>query len=127
MADSCEDALSRIDERQTEMVDTVQAWSRVNSGSRNLDGLSRMEAIVVEAFAPLGAEIEFIQLADGEFVNQAGDVETVKNGRSIRIFKRPEANRRVLMTGHTDTVFAVNHPFQEPVWLDENTLNGPGV
>tara|TARA_R110002096_G_scaffold429812_2_gene643067 strand:- start:1463 stop:2407 length:945 start_codon:yes stop_codon:yes gene_type:complete len=31
------------------------------------------------------------------------------------------------MTGHTDTVFATNHPFQEPVWLDENTLNGPGV
>lgn len=66
-------------------------------------------------------------MADGDIVNSAGDVETLKNGRSIRIFKRPEANRRVLMTGHTDTVFSVDHPFQKPVWLDDNTLNGPGV
>ncbi len=127
LTDSCQAALTRISDKQAEMVETVLAWSRVNSGSRNLDGLSKMEEIVVEAFASLEAEIEFIQLAEGEFVNQAGDVETVKNGRTIRIFKRPEANRRVLMTGHTDTVFATNHPFQEPVWLDENTLNGPGV
>lgn len=119
--------LSDVDERQQEMVDTVIAWSKVNSGSRNLDGLDTMEAIVVEAFSELDPEIEFIQLTDGEGVTPAGDVEVIKNGRAIRIFKRPEANRRVLLTGHTDTVFAKDHAFQEPIWLDENTLNGPGV
>lgn len=121
------EALARVDERAKAMIDTVIAWSKVNSGSRNLEGLSRMEGLVLEAFAPLAPEVELISLDDGEMVNEAGEVETVKNGRTIRLFKRPQANRKVLMTGHTDTVFARDHSFQEPVWLDDNTLNGPGV
>jgi glutamate carboxypeptidase len=124
---ACEEALERIEERQSEMVETVEAWSRVNSGSGNSEGLLKMEALILEAFAPLGAEVELIQLADGEKVNASGDVIRIKNGRSIRIFKRPEANRKVLMTGHTDTVFAVDHAFQAPVMLDDNIMNGPGV
>ncbi len=127
MNDDIQQLLSEIDTRQQDMVSTVVEWSKVNSGSRNLDGLQVMEDIIVKAFSVLEPEIEFIDLADGEGVTPAGDVETIKNGRCIRIFKRPDANRRVLMTGHTDTVFAIDHPFQEPVWLDDNTLNGPGV
>ena len=33
----------------------------------------------------------------------------------------------MLFTGHMDTVFAPDHPFQETRWLDETMLNGPGV
>lgn len=120
-------ALAGIDARQDDMVETVIAWSKVNSGSRNLEGLSRMEALIIASFEALDPEIEFVDLPDGESVTPAGDVVVAPNGRCIRIFKRPDANRRVLMTGHTDTVFAVDSPFQEPVWLDDNTLNGPGV
>lgn len=126
-AEACEHALARIDDRQQDMVDTVIKWSQVNSGSRNLEGLAAMEALVVDAFRVLEPEIEFIQLPDGEFVDDAGNVVTVKNGRTIRIFKRPEANRKVLMTGHTDTVFAKDNAFQETRWLDDVRLNGPGV
>lgn len=120
-------ALSGIDARQQQMVDTVLAWSRVNSGSRNLGGLDEMERLILDAFKVLSPEVELIDLDDGEAVNEAGEVVTVKNGRTIRLFKRPTANRKVLMTGHTDTVFALDHKFQEPVWLDDNTINGPGV
>jgi len=124
---ACEAALMHLDTQQDTMVRVVQEWSRVNSGSRNLDGLAAMEKLIVAAFEPLDAEIEYIQLPDGEAVNASGDVIAIPNGRVIRIFKRPSANRKVLMTGHTDTVFAVNHAFQKPVWLDDDTLNGPGV
>ena len=40
---------------------------------------------------------------------------------------RPEAERRFVLTGHMDTVFPVDHPFQETVWLDDDTINGPGT
>jgi glutamate carboxypeptidase len=40
---------------------------------------------------------------------------------------RPGANRRILLTGHMDTVFPADHAFQAQRWLDEETLNGPGV
>lgn len=120
-------SLQSLEEKHDEMITLVQKWSAINSGSRNLDGLKIMEDEIVKAFEPLGAEVEFIELGDGESVNANGDVETVKNGRSIRIFKHPTANRRVLLTGHTDTVFPVDSGFQTSTWLDDNTLNGPGV
>jgi len=123
----CQKILHGVDARSSEMVETVEAWSRVNSGSNNAAGLQQMEALVLEAFAPLGAEVELIKLSDGEKVDDAGEILPVKNGNSIRLFKRPEANRKILMTGHTDTVFASDHAFQEPRWLDDKTLNGPGV
>ncbi|WP_262690573.1 hydrolase [Kordiimonas aestuarii] len=125
--DAVKAALANIDARQQCMVDMVLEWSRVNSGSRNLAGLDEMEKKVLDAFKVLEPEVELIDLDDGEAVNEAGELVTIKNGRTIRLFKRPGANRRVLMTGHTDTVFAKDHKFQEPVWLDGDTINGPGV
>lgn len=125
--DDVKNILSAIAEWSDEMVDLVQQWSKINSGSRNLAGLARMERAVLEAFAPLGAEVSFVELGDSEFVNEQGVVEHVANGRSIRLVKNPSANRRVLITGHTDTVFPLDSDFQEPKWLDENTINGPGV
>jgi glutamate carboxypeptidase len=110
-----------------EMVEIVQNWSKINSGSRNLEGLGRMEQEIVKAFEPLGAEVSLIDLGEGDLVNAEGALETVANGRSIKFAKNPEANRRILMTGHTDTVFPTDSEFQEPKWLDDNTINGPGV
>src|SRR3546814_6606987 len=33
----------------------------------------------------------------------------------------------MLFTGHMDTVYPADHPFQDQRFLDANTLNGPGV
>lgn len=46
-------------------------------------------------------------------------------GLSIRM--RPQAGVQVLLCGHYDTVFAADDAFQTCRWLDETTLNGPGV
>ncbi|MDI1297315.1 MAG: hydrolase, partial [bacterium] len=40
---------------------------------------------------------------------------------------RPDAPIRILLTGHMDTVFPVDHPFQAQKWLKPGILNGPGV
>jgi glutamate carboxypeptidase len=34
---------------------------------------------------------------------------------------------QLLLTGHMDTVYGADHPFQELDWLDQVTLRGPGV
>ena len=39
------------------MLDQVQAWAAVKSGSRNLDGLAAMAATLADAFAALPGEI----------------------------------------------------------------------
>ena len=40
---------------------------------------------------------------------------------------RPEAPVQLLLTGHMDTVFGADHPFQEVFWREEGVLGGPGV
>jgi glutamate carboxypeptidase len=48
-------------------------------------------------------------------------------GRNLHLIVRPEAPLQLLFTGHMDTVYAADHPFQAVRWLDAATLNGPGV
>src|SRR3546814_2165005 len=56
-----------------------------------------------------------------------GRITQGEHGRHLHLNVRPEAPVRILLTGHMDTVFAVDHPFQMLEWLEEGMLNGPGV
>jgi glutamate carboxypeptidase len=109
------------------MLDQVLAWSAINSGSRNLPGLERMAAVLADAFAVLPGELELVDAAPVESVDSAGKTIAVEHGQNLRLKVRPDAPVQLLFTGHMDTVFAVDHAFQQTQWLDEGVLNGPGV
>lgn len=121
------DHLAPLGGRRAAMTDKVVTWSSVNSGSGNAAGLTRMATLVRESFAPLGAEVEEVALPPGESIDASGEVRRREFLPALRIAKRPGAPRRVLLTGHIDTVFAADHPFQTSRHIDDNTLNGPGV
>ena len=109
------------------MLDQVLSWSAINSGSRNLAGLERMAEVLADAFAALPGELRLEELAAVEAVDSAGRTIEIEHGRHLRLAVRPAAPVQLLLTGHMDTVFAADHAFQETRWLDEATLNGPGV
>ena len=118
--------LAEIDTMADIMLDQVRAWSAVNSGSRNLSGLSEMADTLAEAFGVLGP-VSQVEPAPVEEVNAEGDATSVALGRNLHLHIRPEAQTRVLLTGHMDTVFSAHHPFQRSRWIDRSTLSGPGV
>ncbi|MEO7563945.1 MAG: hydrolase [Sphingomicrobium sp.] len=113
--------------RAEPMLDQVLAWSAVNSGSRNLAGLEAIAALLGDAFAALPGELRFAEPAAVEAVDSAGCTAPIEHGRHLHLSVRPEASLQLLFTGHMDTVFSEEHPFQETRWLDDATLNGPGV
>lgn len=127
MDPAIKDALAWIDDRQASLVERLVAWSAINSGSHNRAGLKAMGAEVSAAFSVLGADYREIATPPGRRVAPDGSLEPVAHGPVHLFSKRPGADRRVLLTGHLDTVFAADHPFQEPGFLDDNTLNGPGA
>jgi len=102
-------------------------WAAINSGTANLEGLSEMAHNLAEAFAMLPGEVRLVDPAPVEKVDAAGALRDVPHGRHLVLSVRPEATRRVLLTGHMDTVYPREHPFQACRWLDETTLNGPGT
>lgn len=111
----------------TAMLARVEAWSALNTGTGNLPGLARQAALLVDAFADLPGEVTLETPAPVEAVAADGTVAALDHGRHLVLRVRPDASRRFLLTGHMDTVFAANHHFQTPTWLDGETLGGPGV
>lgn len=110
------------------MLAQVRRWSAINSGSRNLDGLARMAGLLADAFAILPGEVSLPAPAPGEEVNRTGQVHPVAYGANLHVRVRPEAPVQLLLTGHMDTVYAIDHPFQSLTDLDGGTvINGPGV
>ena len=109
------------------MLAQVEAWSLINSGSRNLDGLADVAALLADAFAVLPGEVSLREAAPVEAVDAAGKSYSMQHGRNLHLTVRPHAPVQMLLTGHMDTVFGADHIFQTLTWLEDGVLRGPGV
>jgi glutamate carboxypeptidase len=119
--------LARLDGQRGAMLAEIQDWAAINSGSRNLAGLLAIEGKLAAAFSALPAHMHRVPAAAATALDTAGHETPLDHGENLHFVCRPDAAVRVLLTGHMDTVFGADHPFQACRWLDENTLNGPGV
>ena len=109
------------------MLDQVLAWSAINSGSRNLAGLGNIANLLADEFSRLPGEVRFEDPAPVDAVDTAGRTTNIEHGKHLHLAVRPDAPVQLLFTGHMDTVFAVDHEFQQTRWLEDGVLNGPGV
>ncbi|WP_324076196.1 MAG: hydrolase [Erythrobacter sp.] len=109
------------------MLAQVQAWSAINTGTANLAGLAQLAAALAEAFSALPGAVELVDPAPVTAIAADGSAFAKPHGQHLVVRVRPQANRRILLTGHMDTVFPADHAFQRQNWLDGETLNGPGV
>ena len=112
---------------QQKMLAQVQAWAAINSGSANLEGLAAIARMLADAFSVLPGDIAYIEPEPAERVLADGSIQTVSHGQHLLVTVRPDSPTQLLFTGHMDTVFPADHTFQQLRWLDDGTLNGPGV
>jgi glutamate carboxypeptidase len=113
--------------QQQSMLDEVQSWSAVNSGSGNLDGLATTAKMLADAFSVLPGEVALVNPEPVDRVLADGSIKTAAHGQHLLVTVRPDAPTQLLFTGHMDTVFPADHEFQKLRWLDDGVLNGPGV
>ncbi|MDE2149386.1 MAG: hydrolase [Gammaproteobacteria bacterium] len=121
------DALRWIDAQTDALREELIRLARQNSGSFNADGVRAVAARVAEWFAPLGGESRLIEVPDFVDTDDTGRRRNRPLGPVLSIRKRPDAPLRVFLGGHLDTVYGVNHPFQEVDQPEDDTLHGPGV
>jgi len=117
--------IARVD--QDAMLSQVGRWAAVNSGTTNLAGLGEVAAMLADAFAVLPGDLRLVDPAPEERVTPEGKVEPMMRGQHLHLAVRPGANRRVLLTGHMDTVFPAEHAFQTLREIEPGLINGPGV
>lgn len=117
--------IDRID--PAAMLDQVERWAAVNSGTRNLPGLATMAGLLGDAFASLPGEIALVAPERVDAVAADGSVAELAHGRHLHLRVRPQAPVQMLLTGHMDTVYPADHPFQAVVHRDDGTISGPGT
>ncbi|MFZ4076794.1 MAG: hydrolase [Legionellaceae bacterium] len=119
--------LQTLKAKEPVMIEQLITWSHINSGSTHLKGLHRMREALRDVFLPVMDTCEQHTLPPIQTLTLSGEEKQQLTGDLLFLRKRPSLKRRILLTGHMDTVFDEHHPFQTPVMLHENTLNGPGV
>jgi glutamate carboxypeptidase len=119
--------LQWIDSQRDAMTRLIVEWSDINSGTWNLDGLTRMADAIVREFSTLGAPVRVLDTEPAQSIDARGDVVSLPLGKAVSLAIRPDAPVRVLLNIHYDTVYAADDPFQHAQLLDSDTLTGPGV
>jgi glutamate carboxypeptidase len=109
------------------MLDQVEQWCVINTGTANLEGLAEQAGLLANAFSTLPGEVELVDPAPVTAVASDGCEFAKPHGQHMVLRVRPRANRRILLTGHMDTVFPKEHSFQSLTWLKDDVLGGPGV
>ena len=119
--------LASLEGRTATMRDAVLAWSAINSGTGNLEGLDRVAAEIVPRFEAAGFSSTTLPAGEVTEIGPDGNERRVERGATHLLTANPRANRRVLMTGHLDTVFPKDSGFQTARDRGDGTLHGPGV
>ncbi|OED43365.1 acetylornithine deacetylase [Endozoicomonas sp. (ex Bugula neritina AB1)] len=119
--------LNALDDEHDVMLKTTIELAEINSGTLNVDGVNKVLSRLQQLAKPLKGTEEVIPVSSWEVVTDQGQITRHKLGDALRIHKRPDAPLKVFFCAHMDTVFSQDHHFQAVTWLDDKTINGPGV
>jgi glutamate carboxypeptidase len=87
-----------------------------NSGSLNIEGVTKVGEMIRAELEPLGFEVKWVPMAEAK---RAGHIVATHKGNG--------RGKRLLLIGHLDTVFEKDSPFQKFRRVDANTAEGPGI
>ncbi|WP_082650830.1 hydrolase [Legionella steigerwaltii] len=116
-----------IKNNQETMVKQLHQFCEINSGTTNLEGLAQMAYLLQTAYNPIADTIQIKKLQKLSAIDMSGNTVLQTCGDALFIRKRPHLKRRVLLSGHMDTVYAADNPFQKLTYINDNCINGPGV
>ena len=119
--------LDHVGARADVLVTRAVAWAEINSGSRNAEGLNRVLDRLEAETEALPAVVRRLPTAGSTTVADDGSVRLEAHADALSITARPEAPIQVVLTGHYDTVFPAESPFQRVVSRADGALNGPGI
>ena len=104
-----------VDKHMEEAIDLVEKVVNINSGTLNIDGNKTVGKIFQIELDQLGFNTYWVTYP-----------ETVKRSGHLFAEMRGGKGKKIVLIGHLDTVFELDHPFQK-FTRDGDTAYGPGV
>ena len=117
----------RLNDQQDSMLATITRLCEINSGTLNLAGVEHVSSELVKLFEPLGGDLQLIDTAPWSVVGDDGKRTEQALGKIIHIIKHPDAEKKVMLCIHCDTVYGIDNDFQKCQMTAGGQLNGPGV
>jgi glutamate carboxypeptidase len=127
MLKTYKELIEQIKTNQNTMVDQLHQFCEINSGTTNLTGLSNMADVLSASYKPIADSVQSKNLKPLALFNMSGTADEQQFGKALFISKRPHLKRRILLSGHMDTVYSASNPFQKLTYINDNHVNGPGV
>ena len=104
-----------VEKHSDEAINLLEKVVNINSGSLNIEGNRKVGAIFQRELDNLGFRTYWVTYPD-----------SIKRSGHLFAEMRGGKGKKIVMIGHLDTVFELDHPFQK-FSRDGNTAYGPGV
>ena len=111
-------------ERQP-LLDTLKELVSIESGSRDIDGLTQASELLASKFRALGAQVEFVEPDSVTTYRMADTPEKI--GRIVKASFQGNGSKRILLIAHMDTVYLKGMLAKQPFRIDGNRAYGLGI
>ena len=106
------------------LLDTLKELVSIESGSRDLEGLEKIAAVLSRRLTSLGAKVELLDMGT-DIVRFTDTPERV--GKVLRATFTGTGSKKILLLGHMDTVYPRGMLAQQPFKIDGDRVWGLGI
>ena len=120
------DVINWLEQQHAESVERLTRWCDTNSWSLDQKSLRRMAELLGEDFQHLGVEFSRLELPPVRILGEDGRWAKQPTAPGLLWHLRPDAEKRVLLMIHYDTVYPAEHQ-PSKCRVDGSQLIGPGT
>jgi glutamate carboxypeptidase len=120
-----EAVLEQARNHKPKLLETLKEVVSIESGSRDLEGLDKLAALIAARLKTLGGEVELIDHAPGEIYRMHDTPERV--GKAVRATFKGNGTKKIMLIAHMDTVYPRGMLDKQPFRIDGNRAYGLGI
>ncbi|MBA2675954.1 M20/M25/M40 family metallo-hydrolase [Ramlibacter sp.] len=107
------------------LLDTLKEFVSIETGSRDMEGITQATELLAAKLRALGGSVEFIEPQEATTYRMADTPEKV--GRMVRATFRGTGTKKILLIAHMDTVYLKGMLARQPFRIDGNKAYGLGI
>ena len=107
------------------LLDTLKEFVSIETGSRDIEGLTQASELLATKMRALGAQVDFIEPTAATTYRMADTPDKI--GRMVRATFKGTGSKRILLIAHMDTVYLKGMLAKQPFRIDGNKAYGLGI
>jgi glutamate carboxypeptidase len=107
------------------LLDTLKEFVSIETGSRDIEGLTQASELLASKLRALGGELSFIEPTEATIYRMGDTPEKI--GRMTRAVFKGTGSRRILLIAHMDTVYQKGMLDKQPFRIEGDRAYGVGI